>query len=224
MKHIIISVMTLFATTFCSYGQIRESLYLFLGNEINVKSKFLDVNYVDRSTSLEPYIFKKIDTLFVSNQYGFFKLKLSKFNGYDDEPGMCNVIEIIRNNTTILKLENSKGYADISSYVSSENRSYSFLTLGENMHLLIFNEWIYASQPSIVSLILIYNDKAKLIYNKPMFINSIYKTNGVGLAITLQSNTVEYGGTIDNPVMMNTPNLHYITWNWSSSYNFLYYE
>jgi len=48
---------------------------------------------------------------------------------------------------------------------------------------------------------------------QPLFIHSISKsTTDYFLNITLQSNTVEYGGTPESPVALGTPSLHTIWW------------
>jgi hypothetical protein len=65
----------------------------------------------------------------------------------------------------------------------------------------------------MVSIVVIHKNEAKLVFNKPLFIHSISKsTTDYFLNITLQSNTVEYGGTPESPVALGTPSLHTIWW------------
>ncbi len=130
----------------------------------------------------------------------------------NDEPGF-NVVEIQRNDFTIFKLENSNGYANLSSYVPSEHLNFSWVRLSPVTCVLIFNECIFASQPSMVSIVVIHKNEAKLVFNKPLFIHSISKSTAESfLNITLQSNTLEYGGTPESPVALGIPSLHTIWW------------
>jgi len=198
------------------YGQTGEALYSLSGDEIIPKPQFISANFIDSSSPLIPYVLRKADTLITVNSYGSaYQLKLFKFNGYDAEPGFCNIIDIQRDGSSVFKMENSNGYASISSYVPSETGDYTFVSLGAETHILIFIEWIYSSQPSMVSIIVLHKNCTKLVYNKPMFIKSISKQTGLSLTIQLQSNTVEYGGTINNPVELDTPNYHSIWWDGS---------
>ena len=209
MKKIFYVIVFLVAC-FYSHGQTGEAIYSIISEEIVEKPKFIDSNPIDNSSSVEPYIPYRHD--YVSTNYGLFRVKLSKYNGYNDEPGF-NVVEIQRNNFTIFKLENSNGYTNLSSYVPSEHLHFSWVRLSPVTCVLIFNECIFASQPSMVSVVVIHKNEAKLVFNKPMFINSITKgADNYFLNITLQSNTVEYGGTPESPVALGTPLLHTIWW------------
>lgn len=193
------------------FGQAGgEDIYTISENNIITKNKYIDSFYLDNTEILTPYIIKQESTLHNSIQYGSLSLKLYKFNGYESEPGFCNVIEILRDGTQILCLKNSNGFKSISSIIPSETGLYSSIFLAENTYALVFNEWIYASQPAMVSIILLRNGQASLVYNKPMFINSITKQSG-NFNMVLQSNTVEYEG-LENPTPTTTPILHTIYW------------
>ncbi|HKL92298.1 MAG TPA: hypothetical protein VJ871_03365 [Bacteroidales bacterium] len=212
MKRISI-IVVLMVFSMALFGQKGEALYALSEDEVIPNCQYIDANFVDSSSPLTPYVLRKVDTLFTSDLDGsIYQLRQLKFNGYDGEPGICNVIDILRNGSSVLKMENSNGYASISSYVPTETGDYTFVSLGAETHILIFNEWIYASQPSMVSIIVLHKNCVKLVYNKPMFIRSISKKAGLSLTIQLQSNTVEYGGIINNPVEMDTPDFHSIWW------------
>lgn len=209
MKKIFYIIVFLVAC-FYSHGQTGEAIYSIINDDIVEKPKFIDSNPIDNSSSVEPYIPYGCDS--VSADYGSFYVKLSKYSGYNDEPGF-NVVEIQRNNLTIFKLENSNGYANLSSYVPSEHLNFSWVKLSPVTCALIFNECIFASQPSMVSIVVIHKNEAKLVFNKPLFIHSISKsTTESFLNITLQSNTIEYGGPPESPVALGTPSIHTIWW------------
>jgi hypothetical protein len=190
------------------FGQTGEAVCTLSGNDIVVKSKFIDTFYIKQNEVLTPYTLTKTETVLPSSSYGSFSLKLYKFNGYADEPGVCNVIEVLKNGVKVLELKNSLGFENLSSYVSSESGFYGLITLSANTYALIFNEYIYASSPSMISVVLIRNGQVKLVYNKEMYINSITKQSG-SFNMQLQANTVEY---IDPNTPYNEAELHTVWW------------
>jgi len=215
MKKSVLFLTICLLCSICTFGQTGEVIYSISGNDIVTKSKFIDSFYIDNSTSLTPYVHKETVTLIPSCSYGVFTLRLSKFNGYEGEPGICNVIEILRNGTQILQLANSNGFAKISSYINTESNDYVFVALSNDTYALIFTEWIYSSQPSMTTIILIHKEQAKLVYNKPMFINSITHQTGL-LNMILQSNTSEYvGDSAGNSILTTSPDIHTLWWDGS---------
>lgn len=200
------------AVYMCAFAQTEEAIYSISGSSIVTKSKFIDPFVVDNSTVLTPYILKETATLIPSSIYGSFSLRLSKFNGYEGEPGFCNVIDVLKNETLALRLTNSSGFAKISSYVFGESGDYTFKNLAADTYILIFNEWIYASQPSMVTVILIRQGEVALVYNKPMFIYSMMQKDG-DFSMVLQANTCEIVG--DSTVPENAPDKHTLWWDGS---------
>jgi hypothetical protein len=130
-----------------------------------------------------------------------------RFNGYEGEPGECNVIEVLRNGAKVLELKNSLNFENLSSRVKSESGFYGFITLSTNTYALIFTEPIFASQPPMVSIVLIRNGQVKLVYNKKMYIKSISRSGR--FSMQLQANTVEY---INEYTPANTAELHTLWW------------
>lgn len=135
-------------------------------------------------------------------------MKLHKFNGYENEPGMCNRIELFKNGIYFLSLQSSNGFEPISSYVSTETGNFTLVALDAHNYALIFTEYIYANDPSMVSIILINKGHAMLVYNKRMVINSITKQTG-SFNMELQSNIIEEN---DQTV---TPDVHNLWWDGS---------
>jgi hypothetical protein len=212
MKKSVLVIAICLVCSICAYGQTGEAIYSISGNNIVTKSKFIDPFFVDNSTTLTPYVLKTTTTLIPSSSYGSFSLKLLKFNGYESEPGICNVVQIFKNGTQVLQLLSSNGFRNMSSYINTETGEYTFVNLATDTYALVFNEWIYASQPSMVSIILFYKGQATLVYNKPMFINSLTKQTGI-LSMVLQADTSEYVDSDTVPV--NPPDLHTLWWDGS---------
>ena len=189
-------------------GQAGEAVYTLSGNDIVVKDKFVDAFFIEQNVVLTPYALKKTETVLASSPYGSFSLKLYKFNGYEGEPGVCNVIEVLKNGAKVLELKSSDGFENLSSYVDTESGFYCLITLSTNTYALIFNEYVYQSLPSMTSVVLIRNGQAKLVYNKRMYTKSISKQSG-SFSMQLQANTVEY---INPDTPANEAELHTLWW------------
>ncbi len=188
------------------YAQTETAIYSIIGaSTINVNSSFVE-SFYSETTATELPSYSRVNLTGMNATYGDFNLKLHKFIGYQDEPGFANVIHICRGETVLVTLKSSNGFAALSSYVSGITGNFLFKKLADDTYALVFTEWIYASQPPMVSVVLIYKNNAKLIFNKKMFINSIILTP---FEMELQSNTVEY---INNSTSVNTADIHRIWW------------
>ncbi len=192
----------------CAFGQTDEAIYSISEDTIVQKSKFVDPFYIDNSTIITPYKYvSSITAVLMSDSCGW-SMALHKFNGYENEPGMCNRIELLKNGTYYLSIQSSNGFEPISSYVNTETGNFTLVTLDANNYALIFTEYIYANDPSMVSIILIHKGQAKLVFNKRMVINSITKQTG-SLNMKFQSNIME-----DNDPN-NSPDVHTLWWDGS---------
>jgi len=204
MRQLILFV-TISACCVCAFGQTGEEIF---DANFNVKNKFIDTFFIEQNVVLTPYVLQK--ELALPSSVGGFSLNVYKFNGYEDEPGY-NVIDLLKNGVTVLELKSSNGFETISSNVTSETGFYSFAVLNTNTFALIFNGYIFESSPSMVSIVIIHNGEAKLVYNKPMFINSIQYTPN--FSMELQANTVEY---LDINKPINQAELHTVWWDGST--------
>lgn len=101
MKRISI-IVVLMVFSMALFGQNGEALYALSGDEVVPNRQFIDANFVDSSSSLTPYVLRKVDTLFTSDLDGsIYQLRQLKFKGYDAEPGLCNVIDVLRDGSSI---------------------------------------------------------------------------------------------------------------------------
>jgi hypothetical protein len=184
---------------------------------VETKSKFIEPFFVEPNVELTPYVLKHtlVPVVTVNNRYF---LKFYKFKGYENEPGY-NVVEIEREfyigqnrsimKLTLLQLQTSNGFAGLSQNQDSDISScFRVVKLADETYAVILKEWTYASQPPMVSIILIRQGYVSLVFNMPNFIESIISDSGQ-FDITLCSNTVEYG---DNGQPLQDADRHHITW------------
>ena len=208
MKKIILLISLVYSMAV--YSQTGTAIYSINANVINTNNSFIDAFYLHNGGSdTTPYIPMKTYSLIGTNAaYGKFTIRMSRFKGYEDEAGIANVVQLYRDNTCLVTLSSSLNFTSLSSYVNGLVGDFLFRKLADDTYALVFTEWIYASQPPMVSIILIHRNNAKLVYNKKMFINSIKLTP---FEMELQANTDEYVN--NTPVV--APILHKIWWDGS---------
>lgn len=190
MKRSILVLFTaLYALSF--YGQKQVFTYSANGSIISSSEfiKSLDNEYIDGTT---PYILKHSDA--VSTPSGLnYTIKYQLYNDWDNDPGDFTVIEIYESNKLIYSLKNNEGWVYFpkkQANTTSTQCGY-IANLNDNAIALIVQGTTLASQPPLLTIIIIKNDKAYLVYNEEGNIEDIQKTNSA-TTIKLLTNTVEW--------------------------------
>lgn len=65
--------------------------------------------------------------------------------------------------------------------------------LNENTTVLVFTGYPYNSEPELITIIALYKNTAKLVFNQNMLINNIIQENGL-FCLTLHDSVIEYIG------------------------------
>ncbi len=201
MKKLIATIFLISSISSVARAKTNEPIYTFADDTIVIKQKFIDGYYLGDLTETTPYVLTRTEEVRLPDSSGKSDLRLLKYRNDEDEWIEFNVIELVRNGVTTLQLQNTNGWGELSPSLNLSG-NYIRIELTNNTIALIFEEYIYASQPSNISIIIITENEAKLIYNKPMFINSVNIT-GNSFSMELQSNTVEYkanGTPYDAPI------------------------
>lgn len=189
-------------------------IYNLTESSIQSQDKYIDSYYVGDISGTTPYV---LTSSFAPSwtTYGNYIFNFYKYANWENEPAAFEVMEILKNGSTVLKIQNSLGFSNLAKFLDIED-NFICTSLAEDTYLLLLMEQVYASQPSNISIILFYKNDVKLIYNKPMFINSVNTNNGK-FEMELQSNTVEWLG-VNQPA--NNADLHKI---WSDG-KYLYFK
>lgn len=139
----------------------------------------------------------------------FYTVNGLRYKGWDNESGDFNVIEILFGNDTLFTLKYADGWDNMSTdYGSYTSKFCGIENLGNNTFAAIFKGVDIMSQPPYLTIVVMKDGKANLVFNKPMIINSI-KTNSDGTkTFDLQENTVEW---IDENTPANSPITHTMT-------------
>jgi len=147
-----------------------------------------------------------------------YVVKTCIFNNWDNDADTgFHIIEVSSGGQVVLTFKSALQWAYLSypagsgmyrnfkSY--SDNNYFIKVPLSDSSVAIIFVGWPYDSTPSMLTIVVLTQTDAKLVYNKNMEINTI--TLGSAFSMILQSNTVEYNAQ-NVPFNGETPKLHTI--------------
>ena len=208
MKKCIFLLMCFWYIGVCVRGQ--EAVFsLDLNGDVMAESKYVESFGEANFQDITPYVLQKSYSL-VLNSGESYTVKCSKFNGWENEPGDCHVIEIDHGGRSIFSFEYADGWEYIDSGIKNKisgNDFFAWYDLENDERALIFTGIHIMSQPPYLTVIVLKDGKATLVFNKPSYINKIEK-NGDAIDFKLQSNTLEY---LDSNTPINSPDLHTLT-------------
>ena len=184
MKKCIFLLMCFWYIGVCVRGQ--EAVFsLDLNGDVMAESKYVESFGEANFQDITPYVLQKSYSL-VLNSGESYTVKCSKFNGWENEPGDCHVIEIDHGGRNIFSFEYADGWEYIDSGIKNKISGNDFFA------------WYDLE-----------NDERALIFTgiHIIYINKIEK-NGDAIDFKLQSNTLEY---LDSNTPINSPDLHTLT-------------
>lgn len=191
--------------------------YSETGSVITNKS-FINPLWKGDFTNLTPYIVKK--EIQITSLTGWeYGVKLSKYNGWENEPEDFDVIEIEAGGNQILCLSNDNGwdyFYTTDNYIKDADNPIKAINLSTDCIAVVLTGITIMSQPPLITIIILKNEESKLVYNRPAEITAIKVQNGETI-FDLQLNTVEYDGN-GNPY--NAPELATLTF----KNGMIYYE
>lgn len=186
--------LVLFICSVCMALYAQEPVFSVSDNNIIIKKKFVEKFMNEKWTDITPYV--PVKNIPVSAGTCKYSVQLMKYKNWENEPGDYNVIKI-RNeneNKTILFRTYDEGwdyFYTAKDYKKSQDVPFKEIVFGLKDKVLVFTGVTIMSQPPFITIVLIHNGKATLVYNKPSYINEI-KKNGNNIIFDLQLNTVEY--------------------------------
>ena len=105
-----------------------------------------------------------------------------KYKGFENDPGFCNVIDIVYDKKTLLQVRDPGGWEYIREKFrkyTGMNRSncYMFCPITKTAMALFFVGHSYQNDPSMLTIIVIDKEKAEVVFNKPMHPMELNQTN-----------------------------------------------
>lgn len=165
-------------------------------------TNYVDSIYYETWPDTTPWVLKTKKTIcnVTGNRYD---ISFWKYNGWENEPGDYTVIRISHNGTNILEQKYDDGW----NYFYTENdyvrdttglrivkdskRPVKVISLANDAIALVLTGVTIMSQPPLLTVIVISNRTAKIVFSKEACINDVKEFNGV-TAFHLQMNTIEH--------------------------------
>lgn len=174
--------------------QTPEAIYTLTEAGVQPKGKFVDTFSDEKYENITPYVRYKVFQISSQDKKYNYQIDMSKYKGWKDDPGVANVIEISSGSGVLLTMKNNAAWLDMSKgadWSAYTTRPFIPIYLSNGDTALLFTEFIYASQPSHLTIVLLHQGTATIVFNKEYFFNSMRVANGEFIA-EIQSNTVEW--------------------------------
>lgn len=198
MKKLIFTA-ALFFTVFCAQAQIGSAIFSIdpKGN-ITTKSEFIDPFYEDCDLSALTYA--PGNPVAVKLPSKTYTIRTCAFDEWECEADRgFNVIEITQKNRDVLTLKQGEFWTFITDDRPSfnleeytDNNYFIRVPLSAKSQALIFRGFMYGTGPAPLSIVVLTENQAKLVFNKEMYINSIIQISSGGFFMQLQSNICEW--------------------------------
>lgn len=95
-----------------------------------------------------------------------YRVKLYKYKGWDDEPGYYYIVDIERDGVLSLHMAQSLGGDKFTVDGNASDEFFKLIRLDEQTYILLFVGYHYASDPEQLTIVVLRNDKATLVFNK----------------------------------------------------------
>jgi len=185
-------------------------IYTVQNNSIIVKSEFISQMNNAYYSGITPYTtvasvyFQSLDA------QSSYLVTMYRYNGWDGEGGDFQSIDIKRNNESVFQLDNQDGWVTQPSSLCPSNNVLSYIEHLDNSTVLLYLVgYPYNSNPGFLTLIILKEGHADVVFNKEYAVTLIEKLNGK-FTIYLSDGYEEYIDDTATPV--NNPSKYKITW------------
>lgn len=208
----------LFMAIFNQMAAIAQEQVFSIGNngDIVTKAKFIEELYSGNYNNVTPYTLKFSESIKACaaedkglNAGLIYTVEGLRYKGWENESGDFNVIEVLFSGKTLLTLKYADGWDKMSTDYSDYTSKFCGIEkLSDDTFAAIFKGVDIMSQPPYLTIIVMKDGKAKVVFNKPMTINSINANADGSKTFDLQENVVEW---IDENTPANSPITHTMT-------------
>lgn len=172
----------------------------------NFISNINNTNY----SGIETYTLVSDFSFQTSKNHDNYLVSLYDYNGWSNEPGDFVVVDIKKNNRSIFQYTNQDGWVtQPTALCPVSGVNYYYEQLDSLTTLLYFVGYAYSNNPGFLTLIIVRNGQAKVVFNKPFAVTLIEKANGV-FTINMEDDFAEYG--TNGQIPANTPKTYKILW------------
>lgn len=148
----------------------------------------LDLDYYQ---NLDPSILK--DEMKVTTPSGsVYTVKALRFKGWENESGDFNVVEIYKGGNKIYDMTCIEGFGFFPTKFTDESKPRCCypINIGDETVALVFHGIYIMSQPPQITIVVLNDQLAKLVFNKSFRIKDL-KKNNEDVKFVLQENTIQ---------------------------------
>lgn len=192
MKTIVIIIVCLFFTSIAK-SQSDEPIFTIAQDTIKINDKFIEPFFFVNETST-PYLFKVFPVKSKTEKYQY-SIKLSNYKGSENDGGFFRIIEVFMNDATILRLRQSEGWNSLPWNVinQSKNEYFFLVPLTDETTALVFTGYPYDCEPTLVTIVVLHKNTAKLVFNRNILINKVIQDDK-SFCLILHDTLIEYIG------------------------------
>ena len=156
-----------------AHASAQDSIYTIdVNGDILTNSQFIDPFFCEDQNT--PYEQMYSETLPLP---GFGKpctLRLYNYRGWaDTEPGHFRIIDVEIDGVRALRMARSDAWDKFNTESNSTDDYYKLVRLDDATYALIFVSFVYASEPGPLTIVVLRDGKAALVYNKDRYITSL---------------------------------------------------
>lgn len=175
MKYLISIVLCVFGIVQGISQQAEETVYTFSDGDIIVNRKFQPTLNIGDMAGITP--FKEIGTTEFTANSQLYRLKTLNFNGWRGDGGNFRIVRLYDDTNMLLEFIDDNAWRDpFSEFKTSINRFASFndycivYPLENNATALIFEGFSWGSQVPLLTIIVIKDNKAEVVFNQSLAI------------------------------------------------------
>lgn len=177
--------------------QQSNDLYTISGNDIQTKGEFIVTQELGGYSNIKPYTLKGEFTF--DNDY---HVRFYNYKNWDDEAGDYEVVEINYAGNQILEFINESSWKNTPKkyleYSVLDNKNALFFSLENNVKAIILIGHSYACDPPVLTIIVIKDKKAQVVFNQPWKIED-FKSYPKGFELTVIDEVKVVGDDNWNP-------------------------
>ena len=139
--------------------------------EVVADSAFIDpFVWINPTVEYEPLYSR---TLFTPGLSGSYTVKLYRYKNSENDGGYFSIVEIDCGSKQVLRMIQTDGWDKFKTKLNRTDDYYKLVRLDDSTYALIFVSFVYASEPGPLTIVVLRDGKAALVYNKDRYITSL---------------------------------------------------
>jgi hypothetical protein len=178
MKTIKKIAILLFVFSIPSFNICSQNIFSFSGKAININNDYIDALIGDDDFDNAPFVDNGTHSWASPDSVHNYTIDFFRYKGWNNTPGDSHVFTIYSNGTPILTSQNRDAWIKVPSEFRKYTNNDYFISvnLSDNAQALLFTGYTYGRAPHL-SIVVVKENQAKLVFNKDYFIQTIEKTN-----------------------------------------------